>query len=247
MVFQIVRTKQAQTHTQNNNYFNYRLFEFVQETGWTFFQVTTTTKFVYECNWFGHLIMLSCNNFSWLSFKTFLLFILQFRNVQLRFQWLLGHYNLWDTFVSIFPEELTSLALGHLTRNSLFMTIGILLFLMSIAHWNGYERILWKNNSIATYTRFRSFSQWTDLLDCQWACNSLETDSSVWIWLFGLITSVKANTFQSTYKTKHKVSIIPEWKNRWQVTCGDKNNAPKFNEIFRMNYGCIWLDHQEIL
>lgn len=55
-----------------------------------------------------------------------------------------------------FPEELTSLALGHLIRNSLFMTISILLFLMSIAHWNGYERILWKNNSFATYTRIRS-------------------------------------------------------------------------------------------
>lgn len=27
---------------------------------------------------------------------------------------------------------------------------------MSIAHWNGYEQILWKINSFATYTRIRS-------------------------------------------------------------------------------------------
>lgn len=130
-----------------------------------------------------------------------------------------------------FPEELTSLALGHLIRNSLFMTISVLLFLMSIAHWNG----LWTNfmeEQFICYIHSNSFSQWTDLFDCQWACNSLETDSSVWIWLFGLITSVKANTFQSTYKTKHKVSIMPEWKNRWRVTCGDKNNAPNSMKYF---------------
>lgn len=38
------------------------------------------------------------------------------------------------------------------------------------------------------------------LLNCQRACNSLENDWSIWIWLFGLITSVKASIFQSLYQ-----------------------------------------------